>query len=199
MEDSWRSAVSLLAATSNEKQKLAKAYGDLLRDLFGRDLWSPTSAAGRMFPWRLVSEARKNLQSDFNSPGLYLFGAGRCPLLIGKTEGSLWRRLRGRYLRGPKSQCNLAATYAPLLIEHGVDGFPEEIRTWYRKRFGGSTVRLSHAVAFAKIGIESIWIALLPVGAPGISGELELRLIPIAYEWNLQHGCSPLLNRQHIS
>jgi len=122
--------------------------------------------------------------------------------LVGKAAWSragwtLWKRLRGRYLGGPKSQCNLAATYAPILIEHGLDGFPEEIRTWYRKNHKGSTVRLVQAVAFAKIGIESIWFALLPVREVGIIADLEQMLIPIANKWNLLHGCDPLLNLQH--
>ena len=39
----------------------------------------------------------------------------------------------GRYVFVKNSQCQLAADYESELLAQGIDGFPEEVRVWYRK------------------------------------------------------------------
>ena len=135
------------------------------------------------------------MMEEFDSPGLYVFGSQETPLYVGQTGTSLWKRLRGRYVSGTNSQCQLAKTYATLICEQGIAGFPAHVRDWYRQHFDTSTVRLEHAVAFARHGIDTIWFALLPAEDARYVKELERRLIPVAVRWNRRSGYPPLLNK----
>ena len=137
------------------------------------------------------------MREAFDIPGLYIFGGGEVPLYVGRTGQTLWKRLRGRYVKGPRSQCQLAATYEDALREKGIDGFPADVREWYRRGFGKSTVRLRHAVAFARHKPRTIWFTPLPVSEEPVAKQLEARLIPLANEWSVARGHEPLLNMQH--
>jgi hypothetical protein len=186
---------ALMSAGSPDQ--VGQAYSSLLEELFRLPLWSSENRQGRRIPWREAKNAKKLMREAFDSPGLYIFGVAEIPLYIGCTEQSLWRRLSGRYVNGVRSQCQLAATHAEAIREQGIDGFPEEVREWYRRRFGGSTVRLEGAVAFARHGIDGIWFTLLPVSNEETIRPLEEQLIPIADKWNQEKGHPRLLNVQH--
>ncbi len=195
MTDSMGFAEPLLQAMRTS-DRLPLAYASFLESLFAHPLWAAGDVLGRRIPWRAASAARRASPAGFDSPGVYLFGARAVPLYIGSTGRTLWVRLRGRYLVGQYSQCQLAATYADSIREKGVDGFPEEVRVWYRRGFRGSRVRLEGAVVFARQGIEDIWFALLPMASAADAKQLEDGLIPVAQRWNSEHGHPPLLNKQ---
>lgn len=158
----------------------------------GLDPWPASAAPLARIPWYLGRRARDELRTLFDLPGIHVWGAGRVPLYVGKTTGSFRRRL-GRFVWDARSQCNLAKDYQIQLQERGLDGFPAEIREWYRG-YGGTTARLRGAVAFANYGIDRIWFALLPARDPAGVDEFEHRLLPIANQWNLKRGLPPLLN-----
>jgi hypothetical protein len=185
--------------TLDDRLGLERAYAAWAEDLLQTPLWS-LQQYGKRIPWRLAEIARKHpsMQAAFASPGLYLFGsAAGSPLYLGMTTQTLWKRLSGRYLRGERCQCQLAVTYCEELRRDGINGFPESIREWYRRGFKTSTARLEGAAAFAKHGIEGIWVALLPVHKKELVKPLEARLIPIANKWNKTRGYEPHINK-HI-
>lgn len=189
---------SLLLAAARDRRILLKTYSAYLAALLDAPLWSPEHPSGWRVPWRLAAEAHKHasLHAALESPGLYLFGSAvGIPLYIGIAR-RLWSRLSRRYVCGPHSQCQLAADYAEAISSAGLNGFPEEIRTWYRRSYRSSTVRLVGAVGFARNGIDGIWFTVLPISKPEQIRLLERQLIPIANEWNLQRGYPPLLNVQ---
>ncbi len=131
---------------------------------------------GVRISWRSASAAFRSpaLDAAFRSPGLYLFGsADGVPLYHGMTRGPLRKRLWGRYVGGGRSQCQLAADYERELLAHGIDGFPPDVRAWYLRSFGSSTVRLIGAAAFARHGIGGIWFTVLPVADAGAVRPLE--------------------------
>jgi len=194
-KDSFGWANRLIGAL-RDKDSLAEIYALFMDELLRLPLWSPEDPHGGRIPWRAAERARRLMQQEFDSPGLYIFGAGEVPLYIGKTKDSLWNRLRGRYLNGERSQCELAARYSDRICEKGIEGFPEEIRKWYRRQYGG-WARLEGAVAFARHGIERVWFALIPVTDETIVDLLERRLIPVANEWNRVRGFEGLLNKQY--
>lgn len=195
-------AVQFLEA-QYDSRALKQAYARYLGELLSSPLWSTPEPEGLRIPWRSAKEAAKHphLAEAFKLPGLYLFGSGAGqPLYLGKTaKQTLWTRLRGRYVSGTRSQCQLAADYEVALINGGIDGFPEEVRTWYRRNFGSSTVRLKGAVAFAEHGIEGIWFTILPIENCDFVGGLEQALIPVADAWNQAQGYSRLLNLHYSS
>jgi hypothetical protein len=115
----------LLVAES--QPQLMVAYEAFLEELFRLPLWSPIHPEGCRIHWRDAESAHASLRTMFDAPGLYLFGSCETPLYIGKTKQALWERLRGRYTRGERSQCQLAATYEQTLKEKGITGFPQEI------------------------------------------------------------------------
>lgn len=184
-------------STVSDDERLADIYSAWLADLFNREFWSPGMDAGRRILWRRGDEARNELREAFDSPGLYLWGAREIPIYVGMTEGTFRRRFR-RYIWSERSQCKLAARYEGQLIDQGIDGFPEEIREWYHRSFGSSTVRLEGAVAFARAGIEDVWFALLPAEDEDPVKDVEEALIPVAASWNREHGRPELLNVQHM-
>ena len=186
----------LLAVASNPA-KLAHAYSDFIQAIFEAPLWSAQQPNGVRIPWRSAKEASEHplLRDAFNSPGLYLFGSDAgVPLYLGKTTTTLSKRLRRRYVAGKRSQCQLAVDYEPELLARGIDGFPDDMREWYRSQYGSSTVRLQGAVVFAQHGIEGIWFTLIPVKDPGSGDNLEQSLIPVAQAWNRDRGYPALLN-----
>lgn len=190
---------SLIGAAS--PAALSRAYDGYIRAVVNSRLWSADCPEGLRIPWRSAREASADitLRNAFRLPGLYLFGsAAGVPLYLGMTRGQLWRRLRGRYVQGARSQCQLAADYQPELCARGLEGFPEEVRVWYRHSFRGSTVRLDGAVAFARQGIEGIWFSLVPVSEVARVRLLEQHLIPIANQWNRAHDYPALLNAQDV-
>jgi hypothetical protein len=187
-----------------DSDRVSGLYEDLMQGLLELPLWSPSSLTGRRIPWRLAPVARRHssMKSIFNSPGIYLFGdAAAIPRYLGitcgrKTSGTFDKRMR-RYLWGPKSQCALAEAYERELCENGIDGFPLEVREWYRKSYGNSTVRLKGAVDFARHGIQGVWVALLPIQQRELISSIEEHLIPVANEWNLARKYPSLINIQH--
>jgi len=80
------------------------------------------------------------------------------------------------------------------LISSGIDGFPVEVRDWYRRSFGTSQARLRGAVRFAEEGITHVWFTLLPYGDTVAIELLERAIVPIAEAWNRARGLRPLLN-----
>ena len=171
-------------------------YDDWMTELLATPLWSHCTPDAPRIPWRLAGEAGSRMPEAFGSPGLYMFGTGcGVPRYIGRTSTALKKRLFGRYLRGERCQCELAATYCVALREKGIDGFPAEIRQWYRKNYRGSTVRLDGAVDFARYGPEGIWFAIFPVTESRPASALESEWISATEHWNASHGHPPLLNK----
>ena len=194
-------AVPLLNAGSN-RAELESAYSHFLEAVLGAPLWSTQQADGLRVPWRSGKEAsaHTSLRDAFNSPGLYLFGSDAgVPLYLGKTATTLWKRLGRRYVRGKRSQCQLAVDYEQELLARGIDGFPDDVRGWYRKQYGTSTVRLQGAVTFARHGIEGIWFTLIPIKNTESVDPLEQSLIPVADAWNRSRGYPALLNVHYAS
>jgi len=183
----------------NAQHSLEAAYADWVELLVHQPIWSPGSPESLRIPWRSAREAHRCplFKEAFESPGLYLFGNGDgVPVYLGKTERqALWKRLSGRYVRGKRCQCQLAADYEPALIERGMAGFPDEVREWYRKNFSGTT-RLKGAVRFARDGIDGIWFTILPIADKTTIGKLESRLIRLANERNRSQGHPAMLNKQ---
>ncbi len=184
-------------AAACDSAKLARAYSRFIQEILEAPLWSAQRPNGVRIPWRLAKEAFQHplLRDAFNSPGVYLFGSeAGVPLYLGKTTTTLSKRLRRRYVAGRRSQCQLAVDYGPELLAHGIDGFPADVREWYRSQYGSSTVRLQGAVTFAQHGIEGIWFTPLPVKDRESVDEFEQCLIPIAQAWNRERGYPALLN-----
>jgi hypothetical protein len=189
-----------LVAAMYDAEKLTQVYSSLMDELLRLPLWSLATPHGRRILWHHATVAAQysSWKGAFASPGLYMFGdKSGVPLYIGKTEGTLRKRLFNRYVRGERSQCQLAATYQGALRERGIDGFPQEIREWYRRCFKG-TARLDGAAAFAKHGINDIWVALIPVSNKSVVAPLEQCLIPVANQWNNKRGHPALLNKHYI-
>jgi hypothetical protein len=188
-----------LIEAASDPAALSTAYADFIRTVLDSPLWSPEHSGGIRIPWRAAREARAHasLRGTFDSAGLYLFGSAvGIPLYLGMTGGPLRARLR-RYVYGRRSQCRLAVDYEPQLLAHGLQGFPDDVRAWYRRGYGGSVVRLEGAVVFARHHIERIWFTLLPISGRESVRPLERRLIPVAGAWNRSRGYPPLLNLQH--
>lgn len=138
-----------LAALTDELARLADLYSGWLGDLFDRGFGSPGMDADRRIPWRRGDDARDELTDTFGSPEIYLWGAREQPLYIGMTRSTFGKRFR-RYIWADRSQCKLAARYDDKLIDRGIDGFLDDVREWYERGYGSSTVRLEGAVAFAR-------------------------------------------------
>jgi len=177
----------------NGESDLYSTYSNILDGLFTSDYWSAGALDGYRVPWSLAKAARESNRGVFNSPGLYLWGAGNTPLYVGITGSSFNRRFN-RYIWSSRSQCGLAQNYSSSLIEKGIAGFPIDVLDWYSRGYGNSTVRLVGAVRFAQEGIDNVWFSLLPHNNKLQIRELEKRLIGIANQWNIDHGLNPLLN-----
>lgn len=188
----------------NDPQQLSLVYGEVLRGLFQASYWTRGTIGHRRVRWADGHQARIEDADTLNSPGLYVWGAGERPLYIGITVGrkvpGSFRKRFSRYIWQKRSQCNLARDHATSLITSGnIDGFPPEIRAWYRKGYRGSTVRLEGALRFAQEGLDQVWFALLPHDNPKQIKALEDALIPVANEWNLGRHYLPLLNKSKAS
>lgn len=118
-------------------------------------------------------------------------------MYIGQTGASLLSRLRKRYTKGKYAQFQLAMNHGDVLKTRGYEELPREVLEWYATSYGKSRVRLRHAAEFAKAGIRSVWIALIPTRDKQEAKELERRLVPIANAWNRRRGLPDLLNVQH--
>ena len=189
-------ATRLVRAASNSSD-LARAYSEYLEAVLNGPPWSVREPRGIRIPWRSAKEAKEHPEfaDSFNGSGLYLFGSeAGVPLYLGMTTTTLWKRLSRRYVRGARSQCQLAVDYEQELVARGVDGFPEEIRAWYRRDYGTSTVRLQGATTFAEHGIQGIWFTLIPTGDLDSPDRLEQYLMPVAQTWNRNHDYPALLN-----
>ena len=194
---SMQEQAALLVSAASNSSDLTRAYSDYIQAVLRGPLWSVREPGGVRIPWRSAKEARDHpeLADSFNRPGLYLFGSeAGVPLYLGMTTTTLWKRLSRRYVRGARSQCQLAVDYEQELVAHGVDGFPEEIRAWYRRDYGSSTVRLEGAKTFAEHGIQGIWFTLIPTSDPDSPDRLEQDLMPLAQAWNRVHDHPALLN-----
>ena len=186
----------LLTVVSN-RGKLERAYLRYLEVVLDGPLWSDQQPNGLRIPWRSANAARKHPQfrEAFECPGLYLFGSDAgVPLYLGMTTTTLWKRLSRRYVRGGRSQCQLAVDYEQELLAHGIDGFPKEVRAWYQHNYPGSTVRLQGALTFAQHGIQGIWFTPIPTRDPDAPGRLEQSLMPVAEAWNRDRSYPALLN-----
>jgi hypothetical protein len=191
-----------LVESAPDLTALDRAYDAFIRAVLDSPLWTTEHPDGVRIPWRSAqaASAHPSFRDTFGSPGLYLFGSvAGVPLYLGMTRGPLWTRLARRYVQGRRSQCQLAADYEHQLLARGLEGFPDEVRAWYRRSFRGSTVRLEGAITFARHGIEGIWFALLPIPDPDAVRPLERRLIPVADAWNRSRRYPPLLNLQDTS
>lgn len=194
-----QSLLRRLIESKDDSDALLGAYAEYVEDLLSAPLWSLDAPSGSRIPWRLAAEAAKcrDFADAFSSPGIYLFGSSEnVPLYLGMTSRSLWKRLSGRYVRGKRSQCQLAVDYESDLIKKGLDGFPKDVREWYRQNYRTSTARLRGAVTFALNGIEGIWFSVIPVSDSDAIRALEMKLIPVANNWNRDHGHPFMLNTQ---
>ena len=181
--------------TRADPARLYDAYDSLLRDLWDQPAWTGVGPVTGRVTWHQGRNARAAAPALFNSPGVYIWGAETRPLYIGRARNSFAKRF-SRYIWSRKSQCNLARDYEGVIRADGVDGFPEEVRAWYRRGYGNSLVRLEGAVRFAREGIDDVWFYLLPHVDPAAVGELERALVPVAQLWNEDHDLLPLLNKE---
>ena len=168
--------------------------------LFQLDFWEGEKTE-QLFKLRYSDyPIAKSVMSDiFNMPGLYFWGHENTLLYIGKTGKSFKTRCR-RYLQGERSQTGLAESYRTLISHEGAtaDDFPTEIREWYRRGYGNSTVRLDGAIKFAQYGLEGLWLSILPSNDPRFIEPLEEAMIRRAEEV-LPPERLDLLNRQYSS
>lgn len=175
---------------------LTHAYDGCMEVVLRSPYWSPECPSGLRIPWRLAKEARSypSTSNVWDFPGLYLFGsAAGVPRYLGETGGTFRKRLQ-RYVFGRRSQCQLAVDYEQALVERGLEGFPEEIREWYRRGHRTNTARLRGAVDFCQHGIDGIWFTLLPITGSNVPYLIEQLLIPIVNDWNLKKGYPLLVN-----
>jgi hypothetical protein len=201
--DKFKAASSRLVSMFPNKSDAEVEYDKFICGVLDAARWSPTTPKGTRIPWRFAAEARNHpdFNESFASAGLYIFGGGKgrgTPLYLGMTSKDLWGRLGRRYVRGARSQCQLANDYCNELVEHGIDGFPQDVRSWYRKSHGSNTARLNGAVVFARAGVETIWFTLIPISDASSVRAIEAFLIPIAAAWNRKRNYPPLLNTQDI-
>ena len=172
---------------------LNDSYSLFISSLLDSKFWSKNEPKNPRVPWQFGSIVRGERKDIFSKSGIYLWGAGKVPLYIGKTKDSFNKRF-SRYIWEEKSQCNLALKYESELKSKGINGFPKEIFEWYKKNHSGS-IRLQGAVAFAKYGLNTVWFALFPSDDPNTIDYLEKKIIPVANDWNINNGLEPLLNK----
>jgi hypothetical protein len=163
--------------------------------LFDEPFWTPENHKGKRILFRYARESKDFFQNAFSKPGCYLFGVEKRILYVGQTKRDLWKRLRGRYFLGAKTQYEWAKKYEPLLIEKGIDGFPPELVAEYKRQYN-STVRLDGAVEFARVGIQNVWFHLLPINNIGNDVlDSEQALIYYCNEINKSNGYKQMLNK----
>ncbi|ENM3890430.1 hypothetical protein Q9F25_003665 [Vibrio cholerae] len=184
--------LEIIQTTSDEEVQYS-AFSSYMDSLLRNEVWRSGNISNKRIPWSEGLAARKQDIEIFNSFGIYIWGGIQAPIYVGKTTTSFKKRF-SRYIWSKKSQCNLAKDYGSEIVENGVDGFPREIRDWYRKGYGNSLVRLNGAVRFAREGMDNIWFTLLPVDSESDVANIEKKLIRIAQQWNTKNGFSHLLN-----
>jgi len=191
---------SLLKDAMNDNTKIEEIYSSIIKKLLASEYWSTNNEAPRV-KWYDGETAKESRREVFNCSGLYLWGADSVPRYIGKAERQSFKKRFRRYIFGENSQCDLANIYKEEIIpaDKGIDGFPNEIRAWFQMRRLG-TVRLRHAVDFARHGIDNIWFTLFPADreVADYIGAIEKILIRVAYNWNIKNKLDPLINEQHI-
>ena len=206
--------------------KLYDQFDTWFKDICGSEAYSTSFPTGTRIPWRSAKEAADSPQwgNDFQQPGCYLFCAGNSiPRYIGETQGTLKKRLFGRYVAGKHSQCTIAEKYEPILVKGGWKDLPDELLAWYFKGYsskkwkamkhqdpgwktasdkqvadyfraqGGSTVRLRHAVDFAKHGAGNVWFAIIPISIATNTKKLENNLTRTVEKWNKDREYRSLL------
>lgn len=173
--------------------KLYAEYDSYLSDLFRAKHWESGAVGCARVLWTAGQQARREDARTFKSPGLYLWGAEESPVYIGISGKGFGSRF-GRYIWTARSQCNLARDFEHSLLASGIEGFPPELRAWYAKSYGSSTVRLRGAVRFAVEGIQHVWFALMPHHSKAEIETLERHLVPVANDWNSRRGLRALLN-----
>ena len=171
------------------------AYSEYITGLLEGDYWECGSNDNAKIPWKSGRKARVSDPDDFRCSGLYLWGGESYPVYVGKT-GSTFNKRFNRYIWGQYSQCDLAEKYERELKNNGIEGFPIEVREWYKKNHPGNTSRLKGAVCFAEEGIDKIWFSLLPHANKDEIDSLEKKLIRIAERWNREQGFRSLLNKK---
>jgi len=196
--DSYSLAIEVMRNALSDDVAFRHRFAAFLQLIDDRGEWSPTNPEGRRIPWRLAGEARAQLPHLFDAPGVHLFGVNHYPIYVGMTKQTLWKRLSGRYLSEPYGQFVLADTYSASLIARGIDGFPPDVRAWYAARFGSSTVRLRHAVEMARLGVASIWIALLPLSNTEEIEPFKKAVIRAASALIASAGAPRLLNQKDV-
>lgn len=189
--DSLDGALARFLADKSDSQALLREYGAIIDSLVNESMWSSGSDLRRRVLWTKGKNARLEYPRIFARPGLYLWGVRKTPLYVGITRSSFRRRF-GRYIWQERSQCNLAQLYEAELCERSLEGFPEEVKTWYKGYRGA--VRLRGAVAFAKHGINEIWFVLFPHNNSDEIVASEKAIVPVAQEYNRRHGYPELLN-----
>lgn len=187
-----------LKKAMNDNKEVERIYSSIIDKILTSEFWSTNNKEALRVKWYDGRTAREVRNDIFACSGIYLWGAGEVPRYIGKAERQSFRRRFNRYIFGRNSQCDLAKIYEKEIKEKGIEGFPPDIREWYRRRFGG-TVRLRHAVDFAKYGIDNIWFTLFPANeeVAGDIGTIEEILIGVANNWNINKKLEPLINEQH--
>lgn len=176
-----------------DEHDIDSIFSSYINEILKSNNWKSGSITNRKIPWDKGLDAKTENADVFNSFGIYIWGGGHSPLYIGKTTTSFKKRFN-RYIWSKRSQCKLAQDFGPSITKHGVDGFPMEIRDWYRRGYGNSTVRLNGSVRFAREDITSIWFTLLPIECIDDVAGAEKKLIQVAQAWNAENGFEPLLN-----
>jgi len=182
---------SLLYNAMNED--LEQVYSLLLDSLLASNFWSVKDINA---PRVLCKDGRVCLESKedvFLQPGLYLWGAGKIPLYIGKTKDCFRNRFN-RFIWDEKSQCNLAKELEFEMKRNNYNEIPNELLIQYRNKLNVSNIRLKDAAAFAKHGINNVWFALFPTENTDGIDELKEKLIRISNIWNEKNGFDPLIN-----
>jgi len=190
---------SLLKEAMNDANEIEKIYSSIINKLLASEYWSTNNKEAPRVKWYDGETAKESRREVFNCSGLYLWGAGKVPRYIGKTEQAFKKRF-SRYIFSENSQCNLAKKYEKEIIpeDKGIYGFPPEIIASFEA--SGRSVRLRHAVDFARHGINDIWFALFPANeeVTDYIGAIEEILIRVANNWNIRNKLDPLINEQHM-
>jgi len=185
---------SLLYNATNEN--LEQVYSLLLDSLLVSNFWSEKDITAPRVLCKDGKVCLKSKEDVFLQSGIYLWGAGKIPLYIGKTKDCFKNRFN-RYIWAEKSQCNLAKELEFEMKRNNYNEIPEELLTQYKKKLNVSNIRIQDAAAFAKHGIDNIWFSLFPTENTNGIDELEEKLIYIGNIWNIKNGFDQLINIHH--
>jgi len=182
----------ILESIKNDQESINEFYSLLIKELLNSKYWSLSYNNMPRLNWNDAKNARK-AKSEFQMPGLYLWGAENIPRYIGQTENSFSKRFN-RYIWGEKSEYNLGRKYENEIMQLGIKGFTQEIVNWCKNSYG-TLARLEHTVDYVKHGIENIWFSLFPFKNKDLIKELETKLIIAGKQWNVKNNLEPLLNK----